>query len=564
MSHFKQNTVNKLGFFLIVLSSSCFAQFDNQELVGKILPAKIIYREGPPKNVTMRYESPDVFCNPYAKFLVYDPQTEWIIKDSTTESILIEAFSFKQDAIWAKRVDPKYPAKYVNMHSRQPDFDESNHITHARLLVQGAINSYAFTHKKLIGYDYFVYTRKLNEQPVEGEISSLETQIRKWVSDSPEIMRELFQADSMTASNRTRVKEIRKEDSLARAEANKDGKRKGLGGMIDKTKSDLALNQRIFDVGPTKTDMNLIVHNYNVWYDNSAAEKGKIKYCLIDPPVKRKSQLETELERRNKREVNKEENIPIKTEEKENLFSNRSTTVSAEMASVKDNIPIKKETFSAKLERIKSDGNKVGVLFVLNSVQSPTQTPSNQMGPSSMGNSMGAEFFIEGEFMDETLRAIGEQYTSEINTALGRTDIEFINLDQIPYKNAKVIGMTTQVDNFWATKYKVVFIVSIRPLIKASVNESAPKNKYSAFINLVSSLMVNEYIGNTESTDSDIIAQMPNFGSFSTSSISQNEAFTNIETVYKQIVEKQSTSMLDRAKTEREQDMKKLIEKKLK
>ena len=126
------------------------------------------------------------------------------------------------------------------------------------------------------------------------------------------------------------------------------------------------------------------------------------------------------------------------------------------------------------------------------------------------------------------------------------------------------MGMNTRVDNFWATKYKIVFIITISPLIKASVNESAQKNKHSAFLNLVSSLIFKEYIGNPESTDSDIVAQMPNYGSFSTSSISQNEAFTTIETVYKQIADKQSTSIIDKARQEREQDLKKLIEKKLK
>jgi hypothetical protein len=540
-------------FILLLISSSCIAQETEADYFGKIFPAKVLYFSSPQvQEVQMRFENPLYFS---------DRNAEFLIDNKKINCALIEAFTADVSK-WTRKLDPS-----PNWGGSVADAlaGKSEHITMARLGTQGAIESYAVYYKGIGGGTIETpYMRKLNGKVIKGTLSEAENFIREWVADSPEISRELRQADSLVASNQAKIATLKKNDSLAKVQNEKDAKRKGLAGWAKNADDEKKLKDAIALVGHSRVQWGIIIINYNVWYNQK--NPGKIKYYFEDPQTRYPSQLESHIERENRINAKSVAELEKEAAQKKlaELYANRSTSVSAEYASAKNNEPVKKETFAAKLDRIKADGNKVGVLFVLNSVQSPPQTPPNQMGTSSLANSMSTDYFIEGDYMDETLSAIGEQFTSEINKALGRNDIELINLEAIPYKNAKVMGMSTRVNNFWASKYKLIFIVTISPLIKASVNESAQKNKHSAFLNLVSSLMVKEYIGNPESTDSDIVAQMPNYGSFSTSSISQNEAFTTIETVYKQIVEKQSTSIIDKARTEREQDLKKLIEKKLK
>ena len=236
-------------------------------------------------------------------------------------------------------------------------------------------------------------------------------------------------------------------------------------------------------------------------------------------------------------------------------FAGRTSTVSPEMASAKDNQPVKKETFTAKMQRIKSDGNKIGVLMRVMPVTVPK--------PTSNSTTFGESLPIEGEYMDESLASAGPELVKELNEALGTTDIELIDLNKIPYRDVKVLGIQARVDDWWASKFKVVFICTIDPQIKA-IHDTFMKDKvkFKADLNFVCTMTVMEYIGAPTSNKQDIITNVINFGYF-TVSYSQDEDMTDIKQIYTKLLEKLNAPILEKMKTERVQGVKKLVEKKL-
>jgi|694.fasta_scaffold47737_2 hypothetical protein len=238
-------------------------------------------------------------------------------------------------------------------------------------------------------------------------------------------------------------------------------------------------------------------------------------------------------------------------------FASRSTTVSAEMETAKDNLPVKKETFTAKMERIKNDGNKVGVFYYLKSVQGEAKSSATS-GPSMMQEASKSEFvLIEGEYADESLQSVGADFTAELNAALGRTDIDLLDMNKMPYRQTKF----GPIDDFWATKYKVVFVLLVEPKIRASHEGSSGKKKFDATMTFVSSLSVLEYIGDGYSNKSDMITQM-DMGTFTTN-ISRDEDIKDIKVLYEQLLEKIGSPLLEKLKAGRAPAIKKLVEKKL-
>jgi hypothetical protein len=139
-----------------------------------------------------------------------------------------------------------------------------------------------------------------------------------------------------------------------------------------------------------------------------------------------------------------------------------------------------------------------------------------------------------------------------------------IDISRIPYRDVKVLGVQTRVDDWWATKYKVVFAFTVDPRIKATHDSFGGEVKFNASINFISSLLVTEYIGNAASNKQDIITQVLNLGAFLSPAISQKEDIMDINVLYSKLIEKLGTSVYERARTERADGIKKLVEKKLK
>src|SRR5688572_966675 len=177
--------MKKITLLLVLCSSTLMAQQFKKDLVGKYLPAKIMYVTGQVEDVYMRYQPPQFFRNPRNTFYISSTQSE---ADAVKHTGDIEAFMI-DNVIWALRPSP------VAEPSNSPNF--------VVLIEQGAIEKYQFMTSTLKSEKDFngfnptgTITRKIG---MKGKMASemSDTQLREWISDSPEIMLELKQADSL-------------------------------------------------------------------------------------------------------------------------------------------------------------------------------------------------------------------------------------------------------------------------------------------------------------------------------------------------------------------------------
>ena len=195
----KQQPMKKIILLLVLCSSTIMAQqsYKEPKVEGKIYAAKVIrISKGTIEDVQMRYESDAYFSDPKNKFLIDGVEIP---------SNQIEAFMFDvtfglanentNTVIWARRPDETLKA----------GISGNTNLTFAKLTGQGAIESYMVVHKNKLGSSSTGYNRKLDGEAVSGVTKE---KMMEWISDSPEIMKELRQADSLEigrASCRERV-----------------------------------------------------------------------------------------------------------------------------------------------------------------------------------------------------------------------------------------------------------------------------------------------------------------------------------------------------------------------
>lgn len=489
--------------FIVLCPYTLTAQEFKKELIGKMLPAKMILGDGSvQQDVLMKYQPPEFFKNAMNEFTISTAAQP----DPYKHTGGIQAFMI-DNIIWALRPSPTSGTvgnEFVIM-TRQGAIEEYKFITSGR----GSESNYA-------GYTTMgTITRKIGGQGVMATQMS-DKQLREWLSDSPESVKELRQADSLAAAKKSDSSKV---------------KRKGLMAALEKTVNALP--------GSSVPGIVGIIENYNADYEMN--NPGKIKYYFQSPP----------------RRAYPKGASGGSVKKPEDPFANRNTTVSAEIASAKDNQPVKKETFAAKIQRIKADGNKIGLVVIVKPARVPKQTGS---GASMMGTE---HFQVEGEYMDESLKAAGQELVQELNQALGITDIELIDIHQIPYREVKVLGTTGKSDDWWATKYKVVFSNIIDPQLRTTHESSGREITFNAALSMVNSLTITEYIGAPASKQQDIIAQVLNLGGFLSPVLSQKEDITDVKEIYQKIVEKLDATPLEKMKAERISGVKKLVEKKL-
>ncbi len=366
-------------------------------------------------------------------------------------------------------------------------------------------------------------TNELIEGEPDGEI------VKKWISDSPESLEDLRLAEE-------EAKAVKSSMSTASKTQPAQPAKKGLMGALEKA---AAKDTEIKREAASNVDYNRIINNYNLGYEQR--NPGKIKYYFA--PAMSWVQLPTRPKTIEERKAESKAKL-------DNTFANRSMTVTPEIASAKSNEPVKKETFAAKMQRIKSDGNKIGVLIKV----APVSVPE-----PNTASILSQDVKVEGEYMDDSYYSLGSEFVKELNESLGTTDIELIDINKIPYREAKVLGNQVRLDDWWATKYKIVFSYSLDPRIRVTMEGS----KYSVALNMVSSLLVTEYIGDAASTRQDIITQILNFGSFLVPSYTQDEEVTDIKEAYEKSIEKLGTPILEKVNAERSDGVKKLVEKRL-
>src|SRR5690606_21781266 len=280
---------------------------------GKILPAKVIYFSSPRvQEVQMRYETNKVFS---------DRNSEFLINNKNVKSDLIEAFTADRWT-WTRKFNPNPTVGAVVVDALA---GKDENLTMARVDMQGAIESYVIFQKGIgSGTIETPYMRKLNGTAHNVTFFGAEHLFREWISDAPEIKRELEQADSIVAMNRLKIIELKRNDSIHRAAKLQESKRKGLVGVLQNADDEKKLKAEIAKVGHTNVQWSIIVNNYNVWYDKKYP--GKIKYYFEDPPVRMPSQYETHLERETR--INNKNVAQLEKEASqkryEELYANRS------------------------------------------------------------------------------------------------------------------------------------------------------------------------------------------------------------------------------------------------
>ncbi|MEZ4974670.1 MAG: hypothetical protein R2820_15265 [Cyclobacteriaceae bacterium] len=510
--------------FIIALSGNVFAQEFKQELEGKMVPAKMIFGDGVVKDIELKYQAPEFYKNQFNKFTIKpDFQSE-----PYTHSGGIEAFMVDGN-IWALRPNP----------ARKQEFTVLN--------IQGAIERYTYLKFErkpgtddekfaIVGSRTGTLTHKIGTNDyVDGDVSV--AIIKKWISDSPEILAELEKAEADALG------EQEKQNS-EEASAQPAPKKKGLMGAVGKLAE---IDAKQIKKERATVDLDRIINNYNAWYE--ANNSGKIKYYFVDPP--------RSLGAHAKRLTMDEQQAQSKAKLADQ-YAGRSASASTEYASAKDNYPEKKETFAAKLERIKNDGNKVGVLLMLKPAAAPK--PESAPGSAMMKQMMpSGEQSIDGEYMDESLLALGKAFADDLNAALGIADFEVIDINNVPYKDLKL----GRVDDWWASKYKVVFTYTVDPRLTVTQKDVNGAKKYAASLNMVTSLLAMEYIGSSDSPKQKVVAQVLNMGSFVTPEHVQDEEISDVKEIYQKISGALGMSMVEKVNAERADEMKKLVEKKL-
>ncbi len=522
-------------FLLLIYSISAHAQIYKPELEGKFLPAKVLLGDGVKYELIMKYQQPEYFKNSQNVFTISTTGKE---RDAYQQTGGIEAFAI-DNTVWALKSIPASMAYRSNEgKGLAPSFytqafvilRQQGVIEQLEYIVNGETTDPSNTiFTSPFGPRSKIITRNtLKNEIVEGDVP-LE-KIKEWIADSPEVVEDLKVAEAAAA--------VAKE-SLNSKPVNTQPAKKGLLGAIEKVAAKESESKK---EAAALVDVSRIINNYNATYEQR--NRDKIKYYFIEPlywislPTKTKSV---------------EERIQETNETKAKIYATRTTTVSPSLASSKDNVPLKKEAFAAKMQRIKADGNKIGVLLNLK----PTKTPKSESGALGLYVQMN----IEDEYLDESLRVAGQQLVEEINLAYHTSETELIDLSQIPYRDGTFLGMQTRVDDWWATKYKVVFVYTIDPRIEI-VNEE--NTKYTITFNMIQSLIATEYIGGPGSTKQDILTQILNFGGFRLPAYSQTEEPKTIKPVYEKALEKMGSPLLNKVKDERADGVKKLVEKRLK
>ena len=137
-------------------------------------------------------------------------------------------------------------------------------------------------------------------------------------------------------------------------------------------------------------------------------------------------------------------------EARKDPFEGRPAVAGAAVASAKPEVAVKKESFMDRLNRIKSDGNKVGVLVTGNIL---TINPGSVSEGTTKAQVRGSYPTLEG--LDDLAKTTAEQ----LNAGFSVDVFEAVDYSQIPVKEGKYGKM----DDWWSTKYKVIVMYEIMP-----------------------------------------------------------------------------------------------------
>jgi hypothetical protein len=162
-------------------------------------------------------------------------------------------------------------------------------------------------------------------------------------------------------------------------------------------------------------------------------------------------------------------------------FAGRPATASAAVSSAKPEVAVKKQSFKDRLARIKTDGNSVGVLVTSkNLVINPGSGTSEGIKKAQVMGSYGP---LKG------IDKIAKTTAAELNKGFGTDVFEAVDYSQIPVKEGKYGKM----DDWWSTKYKMIFIYELEPSYSAIykvVNSETLEREYQAKMHVHGDIIV--------------------------------------------------------------------------
>jgi hypothetical protein len=198
--------------------------------------------------------------------------------------------------------------------------------------------------------------------------------------------------------------------------------------------------------------------------------------------------------------------------------ASRPATPSASIAEVKPNVPVKKETFTQKISRIKADGNKVGVQLNPYVYIKPLADASSGIGSGGMGGGLSGGMLSNSKAISKhptdtivvyaELKELAMSFVNDMNTAFDTDVFELVeDVNQVPLR--EVMGSYLR-DDWWATKYKLLMIYAV----DTYYDISKASNKYSGHLRATSYLTAIEFFLNKDKPSQKIIVPTAAMGHY--------------------------------------------------
>ncbi len=226
-----------------------------------------------------------------------------------------------------------------------------------------------------------------------------------------------------------------------------------------------------------KYDLNVAEIKYNQWYEEN--NPGKVQYVLG------KNYGGPNQPSASDREASARQKAMVEAAEKANRapmqdrFAGRPSTAPAAVASAKPEVTVKKESFMDRLNRIKTDGNKVGVLVTCKNLI---------INPNEFGEGV-TKAQVTGSYGPlKNLDKLSSATTQSLNDGFGVDVFESVDYSQIPVKE----GNNGKLDDWWATKYKMIVLYEVSPIYEAYyiTNTATGEREYKARMKVDADMIV--------------------------------------------------------------------------
>lgn len=234
-------------------------------------------------------------------------------------------------------------------------------------------------------------------------------------------------------------------------------------------------------------------------------------------------------------------------------FEGRPTSAGADVASDKDNVPVKKETFTAKLERYKSYGFKVAVVFYSGEIMTKAPNPSATTSASTQKTLKGSIPSLKNE-----LTPLIEGFTATMNETFGTDIFEVVDMATIPYKALKF----GNVDDWGPTKYKMVMSYSASPVYDYTFSGG----KYSAELTVNLNVVATEYVNDKKGVKMKFPIRAGNLGFYKSASYESetDPGLKSVEELHALVNPPMGADLLMELQKTQDSNMDKFIEKRKK